>query len=503
MWAFIRRVCFLGIFFFLGCQQQEDLIQQALNNYVYTPSENARIHHIENHLSALIPMKDQSNWNIIDRMKHYQIPGVSFAIIQDFNIMTTQTYGYANVLGKEAITPKTLFAAGSLSKFITALAISKLEQSERIQLDTPVQQLLTSWDKIQQHATKDRITLKQLLSHTAGINIKNFEGYPSTAPLPLLTQILDGLPPANSPAIRSDSATIGRFQYSSGAYAIIQQALEDALGQEFEDMVKHQLFAPLQLTQSTFTQPVPAQFGKASNGYSAGVENNTLYPELAAKGLWSTPSDLATILIELQKSLKGNRSIFTTKTATALLAPISEDVTPGYRKYNPNFWLSDYGLGIATIRRAGRTKAQYFTHGGDRQGFKSRIIAHMDKGYGAVVMVNTDHAEEFIEELLRSIALTYHWEDYLPYHQVKQKTRVTITGYHNAAKVSIAGSFNYWKPSMLEFEKENGQWHIDLPLPEGKYMYKIVVDDLWLLDPDNPLTEIDNNTENSLLVVKP
>lgn len=499
-----QHTIILFIWLLLGCQPKKDHIQESLAAYEYIPSSVASIQKAENNLTALIPMKKQTNWNIVDRMRHYQIPGVSIAIIHNHKLLTTTSYGFANANGKQALTAKTLFAAGSLSKFVTALALVKLTQQQHIDLETPISQYLKSWKDLPSYPQAKSITLKQLLSHTAGINLKDFAGYTPDETLPNLNQMLAGIQPSTSPKISIDNPdSSGLFKYSSGGYLLIQKVLEDAMQQDFENIVRNQVFAPLQLTQSTFQQPVPVQFGVSAKGHTLGNKESTvIYPQLAAKGLWATPHDLATMVLELQKALKGNSKIYSKAQAQRLITPLSTNVTPGYSKYNPNFWLSDYGLGLATIRRKEKPKAQYFTHGGDAQGFKARIIGHIEKGYGAVVMVNSDQSDEFIEELLRSIALTFKWESYLPYHTVQEKTTISLYGFYNASNVSIAGSFNYWKANQLSLKKNSGQWDITLPLPKGKYMYKFIVDGHWLLDPDNPLTEVYNNTENSLIEVE-
>ena len=487
----------------LACQKPDEVIKEALVDYAYQPSTNPKIHQVENQLSGIIPIEGHKAWNIIDRMKHYRIPGVSIAVIHDFKIDWAQSYGYASIENRESLTEKTLFGAGSLSKFLTGLLISKLAEEQKIELNRAVNSYLTSWRIPNTIPRGDSISLEQLLSHTAGITIKEFNGYSADATLPTLLQVLNGQQPANTPPIQLKASPKGHYEFASGGYAIVQQCLSDVFNMAFENLVNQQIVVPLKLTQTTFQQPVPIQFGKMAQGYAAEYQHHSvIYPEQAAKGLWTTPTDFATIMAEVMKALKGKKSIYKPSTAKRLMTPRAFNVVTGYQKYNPNFWISDYGLGVATTRRQGKTSAQYFTHGGERKGFKSKMIGHLKNGYGAIVMVNAEQSDEFIEEVLRAIATTYQWEDYLPYSNIEKPTKFLLHGYYNVKKVSIAGSFNYWRQNELMLTKGNEKWEIDLPLPKGKYMYKFIIDDTWVLDPENQLTEIDENTENSLIEVK-
>lgn len=342
-----------------------------------------------------------SVWTIEERMKFYGVPAVSIAVIRDNKIFWSRAYGIIDKESKEPATGHTLFQAGSISKPVAAYGALFEVLKGKIDLDKNVNTYLTSWKLPDNQFTKDqKVTLKHLLSHTGGITVHGFLGYSPDLPVPTLLQVLNGAPPANSPAIRVDKVPGKEWRYSGGGYTIMQQMLIDVEKKPFPAIMKERVLDPLQMKNSTYDQPLSSDKLKlAATGYlpdgSMTKGKRHTYPEMAAAGLWTTAEDLAKFAVDLQLTLQGTSSKVLSKSAAEqMLTPV----------------LGTYGLGLDILKTGGDT---YFQHGGWDEGFSSHLIAHKEKGYGVVILTNSNQPD-FISEVIRSVALTEQWDNYLP-----------------------------------------------------------------------------------------
>ncbi len=363
----------------------------------------ARIERVEKGLLPAVLIKGDPAWTIQERMKYYKVPGVSIAVINDFKIEWAKAYGVKDTETNEAVTTETLFQAGSISKPVAAMAALKKVEQGKISLDEDINNKLTTWKLPDNEFTaKKKVTLANLLSHTGGLTVHGFPGYPPEEKVPTLPQILDGAPPANTPAVRVDFEPGTRFRYSGGGVTIAQLAIMDIEKKPYPQIARETVLGPLNMTNSTYQQPLPSDTRKkAATGYrsdgKAVAGKIHVYPEMAAAGLWTTPTDLAKFAIESQLSLAGKSNKVLSKEMTAkMVAP---------------FIPSDpVGLGFFSEKHGAAT---YFGHGGADEGFRAQLLVHRDKGYGAVVMVNSDNGQ-IMSEILRGIAKEYQWEDFLP-----------------------------------------------------------------------------------------
>ncbi|HEX8336788.1 MAG TPA: serine hydrolase, partial [Pyrinomonadaceae bacterium] len=240
------------------------------------------------------------------------------------------------------------------------------------------------------------------LSHTAGLTVHGFPGYAAGERLPTVPQVLDGAPPANTAPVRVDLEPGTRFRYSGGGTTVAQLLLADTERKPFPDIARETVLAPLGMTESGYEQPLPpARARHAATGYKAdgkAVEGKFhVYPEMAAAGLWTTPTDLAKFAVEVQLSLQGrSNKVLSKATAERMVTP-----------YLPS---SDVGLGFFVDKRG---QNLYFGHNGADEGFRANLLVHREKGYGAVVMVNSDNGQ-IIGEIFRAVAREYGWDEYLP-----------------------------------------------------------------------------------------
>jgi CubicO group peptidase (beta-lactamase class C family) len=361
--------------------------------------------HIQHIQHALVPPvfikgEPPDTTTLSDRMASLHVPGVSIAVIHNGKLEWARGFGVATI-GGPAVTPSTLFQAASISKPVTALGVLRLVEERKLDLDADVNHYLKTW-KIPTTTFTDQhpVTLRELLQHTAGMTVHGFGGYASDAPIPNLRQILDGLPPANSPAIRVDVVPGTVWRYSGGGYVVVQQLLDDVTGESFPKLMQDAVLRPIGMTRSAYSQPLPpSRFAGVAMPYGpsgAPIKGGPhIYPEMAPAGLWTTPSDLARFAIELQRSLQGKSNRVISKSMTQQM------LTSG---------LNGWGLGLHIGK--GRQQA-LFEHGGANEGYRCDLMAY-DTGDGAVIMTNGDNGGELTQELRRTIAHEYGWPDFQP-----------------------------------------------------------------------------------------
>jgi CubicO group peptidase (beta-lactamase class C family) len=326
-------------------------------------------------------------------MKQFSVPGVSIAIIKDFKIAATYAYGVADAESGAKVTPDTMFQAASISKPVAAMVSLKAVQNGLFTLDQDVNTILKSWKMPDSAFTSERpVTPRSLMSHTSGTGDGfGFPGYAPGAPLPTVPQILDGLAPSNVRKVRLERPPLKGFKYSGGAVLIEQLALSDAAGKPFDEIARDWVLNPIGMTNSTYEQPLPAAREKqAARGHNRTATRMGdpwhVYPERAAAGLWTTPTDLARFAIEVQLAVLGKSTrVLSQASALEMITPVG---------------VGPYAVGF-TIQKEG--EGWYFSHGGSNWGFQCGLIAHRLHGYGAAIMTNGDSGGSLIRELTKFI----------------------------------------------------------------------------------------------------
>lgn len=333
-------------------------------------------------------------------MAKARVPGVSVAVIRDFQIHWAKGYGIADVTSGARVDTGTLFQAASISKPVAAMAVLRAVQDGRFSLDADVNTILKSW-QLPRDGIADRapVSPRALLSHTSGTGDGfGFPGYPPGEPRPTVVQILDGEKPSNVGKVRLERPPFDGYKYSGGAVTIMQLALADAVGRPYPEILREWVLAPIHMTRSGYDQPLPPDrdrnAARAHDGQGRARDAKWhVYPELAAAGLWTTPTDLARFAIEVQLSLQGRSNKVLSE------ALVREMVTPvGVGPFAVGFAVSQIGQGW------------YFSHGGSNWGFRCDLVAHTRKGYGFVVMTNGDGGGLIGEELRARVAAAYNWD---------------------------------------------------------------------------------------------
>lgn len=333
-------------------------------------------------------------------MGRFRVPAVSIAVIRDGKIHWARAYGVADVETGQAADTGTLFQAASISKPVFAMGVVRLAQEGRVSLDGDVNAHLTSWKvPASAHTRAQPVTLRSLLSHTSGADDGfGFPGYDPGAPTPTLVQLLNGERPSNVGPVRFARAPYAGYKYSGGGITLAQLAVEDVLKRPFADAMRDLVLAPIGMASSTFAQPLPealaprAARAHAPNGRRAGAPWH-VYPEQAAAGLWTTPSDLARFAIEVQRALRGPKgAVLTQASAREMIAPTGT---------------GEFAVGLGIAQRG---QGWYFTHGGSNWGYRCNLVAHVRKGYGMVVMTNGELGAQVGAEVEARIAAAYGWD---------------------------------------------------------------------------------------------
>lgn len=330
-------------------------------------------------------------------MKLYDVPGFSVAVIEDYKIAWAKSYGVTEPGGKNPVTPRTLFQAGSISKPVAAAGMLALVQQGKLSLDEDVNVKLKSWKVPENEFTKDKkVTLRRLASHSAGLTVHGFPGYDVDEKVPALVQIFNGEKPANTAAIRVDFVPGSDERYSGGGITIEQQLMIDVSGRPFPALMKELVLDKVGMSDSSYEQPLPAARAAMTAGGAYGDGKPVhgkwhVYPEMAAAGLWTTPTDLAKFAIEIALSKQGkSNKVLSQKTVEEMLTLQSKD----------------FGIGFGlNPKHPGE-----FGHNGADEGFQALLVMNADTGQGAALMADSDYGILVADEYLRSVAKEYGWK---------------------------------------------------------------------------------------------
>ncbi len=335
-------------------------------------------------------------------MAAHRVPSVSLAVVDHGRIVWARAYGFADMAARRPATPRTLYQAGSISKPVAASGALKLVEAGRLSLDADVDSEMKSWSVPPSPiAAGEPVTLRRLLTHTAGLTVHGFPGYAAGKPVPSVVQVLNGAPPANTAAVAIETRPGSVWSYSGGGLTIAQLMMTDVTGEPFPALMRRLVLGPVGMTDSTYDQPPPAsRLDAVATGYlasGAAVEGRFhTYPEMAAAGLWTTPIDLAKWAIALERAYDGRPSaLMSQATARAML-------TPG---------LGHWGLGIEV---EGEGDSLRFSHGGDDWGFKAVLVGWPKGGRAIVVMANGDDAIAVESAVAEAVAREYGWRGLEP-----------------------------------------------------------------------------------------
>lgn len=340
---------------------------------------------------------------LTERMAAWGVPGVSVAVVNGRRVEWAQTWGIRDLENDTPVDRSTRFQAASISKPTTALAILRLVDAGLLDLDAPINDYLTSW-KIPYNAftAQNPVTLRQVLTHTAGINTPSFIGYFPGASVPTLAQVLRGEGTSNAPIEVIQPPGQG-FRYSGGGYTILAQLIEDVTGESYPAWMSQNLLLPARMWRSIFQHPLDEP--EIANGLSMrvfGVPSAPWrYPEWSAAGLWTTALDLAQLVVALQVSLDGEPGLFDPDLAR-------EMVTPQVGVIGAQMGL---GLFLEPI-----SEPNWFWHTGGNAGYESLVLGNArGGGVGVAILTNASPGGiSLANEIANAVAHIYAWPNWQP-----------------------------------------------------------------------------------------
>jgi CubicO group peptidase (beta-lactamase class C family) len=360
-------------------------------------------------------------WTLEERMAHHNVPGVSIAVIQNGKIAWVRGVGVKEAGKPDRVTSATLFQAGSISKPVSATGMLRLVERGTLELDTDVNRYLTSWKVPENRFTAaEKVTLRRLVSHNAGLTVHGFRGYAPGAPLPTVVQVLNGTAPANSKPVVVDTfpGAIGR--YSGGGVTVMQQLLADVAREPFPELMRRLVLVPAGMERSTYEQPLSVtRAEEAARGHEGGTVvpgGWHVLPEQAAAGLWTTATDLAKWAIAIADAHAGRSTKLLSQTMARQMLTAQKDAV---------------GLGPLVN---GSGKDHNFGHAGSNVGFRAYVRMFPEMGAGAVIMTNGTNGGALAEEFIRAVAEEYGWPSLTP-------ERVTPVVLDPAAAAGLAGHY--------------------------------------------------------------
>jgi CubicO group peptidase (beta-lactamase class C family) len=389
--------------------------------------------------------------NLLRRMTELHVPGVTIAAIHGGHVDWARGYGVAALNGP-AVTPHTLFAAESMSKPVTALAVLKLYEERKIELDRNVNDYLKRWKLPENTLSGPKIvTVRQLLTHTSGIGTHNGELYDVSKPMPTLLNDLDGEPPSRTPAVRIETPPGSKYHYANGGYEVLQLLVEDVTGESFASFVTKAVLQPAEMTRSRYGVPLSDELSaQAATAYQV---DHAIPPQkyfnsnYAAGGLWSTATDMARLLIEVQQEYCGKSSRILKQ------ATIRQALVPGPTVKPGELW---QGLGIMI---GGKDGAHYMEHGGAGF-FQDDMVAYFQNRRDGLVVMANGNAGGLVDEVLRGASTVYRWPDY-------QQKPHRFVPFDASAAEKFVGSFG-----PLKFDPSPGGFSVEMPagaMPERMY----------------------------------
>ena len=334
-------------------------------------------------------LRDEVESAVPALMEEHRVPGVSIAVFEDGAITWAEGYGLLERGSDRPVTTDTLFQAASISKPVAAFGALRMVENGELELDTPVNELLLAW-QVPGHDFESDVTLRRLVSHTAGLTVHGFPGYDARKEAAHLLDILDGVEPANTPAIFVDVAPGSLWRYSGGGYCVLQMLMMDVTEREFPELLQELVLEPLGMDSSTYAQPLPEEWhARAAHGHGrAGAALECRwhsYPEMAAAGLWTTPSDLARFALGVCAAARDEGAALGAEWADAMLTP--QTLTDGE--------IAPAGLGVFL-----RENGTVFEHGGSNFGFKCQLVCNHEHRTGFAAMTNGDRGSAVIQELM-------------------------------------------------------------------------------------------------------
>ncbi|BCW90884.1 D-aminopeptidase [Alphaproteobacteria bacterium SO-S41] len=358
----------------------------------------------EKGLLPIVRIADEdTRWTVDERLAHYKCPAVGVAAIKDGRLDWAAGYGVRGREDPRPVNADTIFMLASCSKPVCAMVV--LQQVERglVDLDVDVNKYLKRWQIPQNEFTSgETVTLRRMLSHTAGLSINGWPVIPHGGQIPTIYDILEGRPPSIHPAVVVNKPPGGTHRYSGGGFLLAEMLIEDQTGRKFDELADELIFGPLGMANTTFTHPLPERLrGNVAGGHrmdgSAIPGGWMISVDKGAGGIMGSAADFATFQIACRDAWLGKPgAILTQSLAKEMMTPQAN---------------STFGLGWGL---SGSGATLRFRHGGSNDGYQSETTCYLESGDGGVAITNAVSGIFLYNEVLNGLADLYDWPGYLP-----------------------------------------------------------------------------------------
>ncbi len=307
--------------------------------------------------------------------------GVSIAVHDEDGDFLTYCAGSGRYGEDFPVNPDMLFQAGSVSKPMFALTLLRYADKGLIDLDADISGVVPEFVK------KGPVTFAALLSHTAGYNLHGFPGYPANHELLSLEDVLNGK--GVTPRLRRIRPYGKQFMYSGGGITLAELAFTRMTGVTLREAFQKEVADPLGLKRTGFFQPLDEDLvANAAFGYRLAQKEDPAhgyhyYPEHAAAGLWTTPTELVKIGLALSESYRKG-GLLKKKTARRMMTPV----------------MDNYGLCLDVWESKAR-KDSVAGHTGENWGFLTNWVFSRKKDICVAIMYNnvTEAADEAMDNI--------------------------------------------------------------------------------------------------------
>ncbi|MFZ2490687.1 MAG: serine hydrolase domain-containing protein [Thermoanaerobaculia bacterium] len=380
--------------------------------HVNAPSASsaARIDRVEHGLVAFTsPMAmfdaarpaDAPLASLPERMKHYRVPGVSVAAVEKSRLAWSRTWGVVRADSGERIANDTYFQAASTSKTVAAAIVMHLVDEGLLNLDEDVNAYLRTWHVRENEFTREqKVTLRRLLSHQAGLPSGNFT-WKEDAGAPTLAQVLEGEAPAtNKPAV-VEWTPGSRWQYSNVGFVVIQQLLEDVTGRPWEETAQEVVFRPLGMKHSTFDRARLRGAEALPHDEQGTLREPQMPPTAVAQGgMMTTPSDLALFAAALMNAYNG-------KPNPLLSQPMARQLLHKELDLDPKVFGGAFGEGLGVFLHGEGDDLALVSPGANTPGANCWLVAWPAKELAVVVMTNGAQGEVLAMEIIAAVRREY------------------------------------------------------------------------------------------------
>ena len=395
--------------------------------------------------------------HIEPQLEKYKLPGFSLVVFENYEIVYSKQFGVKSTNSEEKIDQNTAFSTASISKPVTALLCYILEEKGLINLDDPIDKYLKRWHLPKSKFTENNSpTWKQFLNHTAGTTQDGFEDHYEGEPIPTIQQSLLGQIPRYDKEIEFLFTPGTNWQYSGGGYVIVQMALEDTLNKSIAELADEYIFSPLGLENTTMIQPNEKGFptnvalvhDKEGKVIKTGLP---ITPQVGPSGMWSTPTDLAKLSIEIQNALRNKNNKVISHNVAKKVTEVTalKNAVGGWS----NGWQKSFGY----------NNYDWFSCNGSNTGVGGNILASMTDGNGFAYLANGEKPNRFpvMSHTLRKLLTLMEWNQKISNEDIQE-----IPPSLKEKLIGTYDDFLYSQKMETKIVEKNNRLYVESPILE-------------------------------------